>query len=623
MRKQKLLTGLLGCVLLTGITLFSGNLNAKASNDSGDKLTIMVWNDEWMDIVREYMPGYVQDDPQDPNHGHIGELPVEWYQTPASGGAYQAYLDNALQDSDRDVDLFLIEADYADKYTRPGIAKPLGDLGITSDDLADQYEYTKQVVTTDGVLYASTWQACGAGMIYNREIAKSVLGTDDPEAVQAMVSDWDKWQTVAGQMKAAGYQMTPTVTSYYRAFACNMTSPWVVDGTINIDSNMMKWVTMSKEMVDAGQTGTCGIWDINDEFKTNNSFCVFGPSWYFNYCMGDGDPDAIATKGGWAFCEGPQAHWWGGSWICVADKTDNETVAAEIIKSMTMNPEILLEVKFSRQNDVNSKTVMNAVAADNDLGYSVLGGQNYTKVLKDSMEKIDSSNMTDYDQVCNESFQVCMVDYFTGKKDLNTAMDVFYATVQSVYPELKVGEKPVELKNEGGKFVYYEYGVRNDSKYGFVDYNGSKFLVANGEVVTTKQGLAQDPEKSSEWYFCANGQVMTKKSGLVQYPAKTDNWFIVENGKLDTTYSGFVEYNGGKFFVASGKLVRKDGLVQDPNHKSDWYFLSKGQVQAKKTGVVIYNKAGFYVVNGKLDTSYNGNAVYNGKTVKIVNGRMK
>ena len=64
-------------------------------------------------------------------------------------------------------------------------------------------------------------------------------------------------------------------------------------------------------------------------------------------------------------------------------------------------------------------------------------------------------------------------------------------------------------------------------------------------------------------------------------------------------------------------------MVQDPNNKADWYFLSKGQVQAKKTGVVIYNKAGFYVVNGKLDTSYNGNATYNGKTVKIVNGRMK
>ena len=180
-----------------------------------------------------------------------------------------------------------------------------------------------------------------------------------------------------------------------------------------------------------------------------------------------------------------------------------------------------------------------------------------------------------------------------------------------------------ELKNEDGRWVYYRNGRKDSSFYGFVDYDGSKFIVANGAVVSSKNGLVQDPNDKDVWYFCAGGKVVTNKSGLVQYPAKEDKWFIVENGKLDTTYSGFVDYNGGKFFVARGKLVRKDGLVQDPNKKADWYFLSKGQVQKQKTGVVIYNKAGFYVVKGKLDTSYNGKATYNGKSVNIVNGRMK
>ncbi len=183
--------------------------------------------------------------------------------------------------------------------------------------------------------------------------------------------------------------------------------------------------------------------------------------------------------------------------------------------------------------------------------------------------------------------------------------------------------KGVELRLVDGKRLYYLDGVHIKDKFGFVEYKGETYLVANGEVATTKNGLANDPDHKDDWYFCANGRVVSNKSGLVQYPARQDNWFIVQNGKLDTTYSGFVDYNGGKFFVARGRLVRKDGLVQDPNHKADWYFLAKGQVQKQKTGVVIYNKAGFYVVNGKLDSSYNGTAKYNGKDFKVVKGRVQ
>ncbi len=156
------------------------------------------------------------------------------------------------------------------------------------------------------------------------------------------------------------------------------------------------------------------------------------------------------------------------------------------------------------------------------------------------------------------------------------------------------------LVYENGGFHYYNNGVADDSKYGFVDYNGSKFLVANGYVVSNKNGLVQDPDHKDIWYFCAGGKVLTNKSGLVQYPAGQDNWFIVQNGVMDSTYNGFAYYNGGLFFVARGKLVRKDGLVQDPHNKNDWYFLANGQVQSKKTGNVTYNGKTFYVSGGKL-----------------------
>ena len=404
--------------------------------DTGDTLTIECWNDEWQTRVIKFMPGYVQDDENDPNHGHIGDLPVEWIVTPSDNGAYQNALDADLLDSNTDVDIFLVEADYAGKYTKPGVAKALGELGITDADLADQYAYTQQVVTTDGVLYGSSWQTCGAGMIYNREIAKEVLGTDKPDEVQALVSDWDKWQGVAEQMKEAGYKMTPCAATSYRVFSNNVTTPWVKDGKINIDANIQKWIDMSKEMVDAGQTGTFGLWDTNEDFQKNISFCVFGPAWYFDFCMQYGSGDSIADKGGWALCTGPQAHYWGGTWVCVAAKTDNIKTAADVLKTMTMDEDVLSGIIDKHGDNVNNKTIVAKYAADSSYGNEVLGGQNPYTIFEDALTGVDVSNMTIYDQICNEALQTAMTDYFTGEVDYDTALDNFYTAVEETYPAL-------------------------------------------------------------------------------------------------------------------------------------------------------------------------------------------
>ena len=93
-------------------------------------------------------------------------------------------------------------------------------------------------------------------MIYRRDIAKEVFGSDDPAEVQKKVADWDTFKATAAELKEKGYQMTSTVNDSYRVFSNNVTSPWIVDGKITVDDNIKNWVDMSKEMVDAGETAT-------------------------------------------------------------------------------------------------------------------------------------------------------------------------------------------------------------------------------------------------------------------------------------------------------------------------------------------------------------------------------
>lgn len=405
--------------------------------DFGDTLTIECWNDEWQTRFINYMPGYTQDSESDPNHGHIGDLAVEWIVTPSDNGAYRNRLDKDLNEATADVDIFLIEADYAGVYTVPGVAKPLSELQITDEELANQYPYTKQIVTIDGVIYGTTWQTCCGGLIYNRSIAKKVLGSDDPDVVQDAVSDWDKFCEVAKQMKANKYKMVPTVEYTERIFSNNKYSPIVSkDGTVTLDAQLINWVNISKLLVDGKMAGTAGLWDTNEDFQKNKSFCVFGPSWYFDYCMQYGSGNSIADKGGWGYCRGPQPFFWGGTWICVADKTDNAKTAADVLRCLTMDEQVLQNIFDTYGDEVNNRNVMSRAGNDTSLGDSVLGGQNQYMVNVHTLEEINCENYSKYDQLANESLITAMKEYFTGKCNYDTAENNFYASFLSYYPEL-------------------------------------------------------------------------------------------------------------------------------------------------------------------------------------------
>ena len=153
---------------------------------------------------------------------------------------------------------------YAPRKESRSVSKPsmaLADLGISDADLANQYQYTKDIVTdSNGVLKGVSWQGCPGALFYNREAAIEVLGTDDPAEVQKAVADWETFGETAAKMQEAGYSMVSSVNDTYRVYSNNVSSQWVVDGKINIDENLMNWVNDSKEMVDAGQTNTYELW---------------------------------------------------------------------------------------------------------------------------------------------------------------------------------------------------------------------------------------------------------------------------------------------------------------------------------------------------------------------------
>ena len=457
--KKKIVSALLCATMLTGMLAGCGNTDTNGTNgtqqaatgntekvsasDDGKVLNIYCWNEEFKSRITDHYPDYKE---VDATHGKIGDVEVVWNITPSDDNAYQNNLDTTLLNqndaqADDKIDLFLVEADNALKYVDTDYTMPIKDLGITDEDLSKQYQYTKDIVTdSNGTLKGVSWQGCPGVLFYNREAAKEVLGTDDPDEVQKYVKDWDTFNDTAKKMKDAGYKMTSSANDTYRVYSNNVTTKWVTDGKVSVDDNIMKWVDDSKKLVDAGETGTFDMWSDDWSkgfYPAGKVFCYFGPAWFVDFSMNVSDAASIAANGGWAATEGPQGFFWGGTWICAAQGTDNTTLVADIMRQLTTNKDVMTEIVKKDNDFVNNKPAMEAMAADTSYQSKVLGGQNPLAMFCAGADKIDLSNLSSYDQGCNEEFQKAMKDYFTGNATLDEALATFKKNIVVKYPNLK------------------------------------------------------------------------------------------------------------------------------------------------------------------------------------------
>ena len=416
-----------------------------SGSDEGKVLNIYAWNEEFKSRITDHYPGYEE---VDATHGKIGDVDVVWTITPNNDNAYQNNLDQQLlkqadASADDKIDIFLVEADYALKYSDTDYTMAVSDLGITDDELANQYDYTKKILEdSNGVLKGVSWQSTPGVLIYNREIAKDMWGSDDPAEVQKHVSDWDTFYATGSELAAKGYKLTATVNDSYRVYSNNVSSKWVEDGKLNIDPQFKAWADAEKASYEAGQTTTGDLW--SDEWSAGfypdgKVFAYFGPAWLINFSMGQDDEKSIAHAGGWGATEGPQAFYWGGTWICAATGTDNPTLVADIMRKMTTDETILKDIVSKDSDCINNKNVLSSLASDDSFGFSVLGGQNPFGLFTENVENIDLSNLSAYDQGCNESFQKIMKDYFSGQyATYDEAIEAFKQDVATKYPAITV-----------------------------------------------------------------------------------------------------------------------------------------------------------------------------------------
>lgn len=300
----------------------------------GDKMTILCWTPDDVNVMLDMWKadtGYTDDQINFVNFGVGGGEASAQYDQYFLGGS--------------DVDIFMVEADWALKYINDDSATaPMSDLGFSDDAFAGQYAYTMDIgKDSNGVIKGVSWQAAPGGWCYRTDLAESYLGVKTPEEMQAKVSDWDAFQATAKEVyDASGNKtaLTTTLGGIWQAFAANRSTPWVVDDKLAVDDFCNTFIDLAKNMRDNGYVTELNQW--TDEWKaagqTDDTMGYFVSTWGFgeSILLSAAGGEGGATYGKWNVCQGPTPYYWGGTWICVSPKTDNADMAANFINYFTV-----------------------------------------------------------------------------------------------------------------------------------------------------------------------------------------------------------------------------------------------------------------------------------------------
>ena len=427
----------------------SENNSGDESTEEGKVINVYSWNDEFSKRVIAVYPE-VKETSKD---GTVTTLKdgteIHWIINPNQDGVYQQKLDEALLNqasaaADDKVDIFLSETDYVNKYTDAdaGVAMPLTDLGIDPDaDLSDQYDFTKVTASdVNGVQRGSTWQCCPGLLVYRRDIAKEVFGTDDPVKVGEKVKDWDTMAKTAEELKAKGYYTFSSYADTFRLYGNSISEPWVKPGetVIKVDQKIMDWVSTSKEWLDAGYLDKTVKGQWNDDWNKamgskSKVFAFLFPAWGIDFTL---KPNWDGGDGAWAVTNPPQEYNWGGSYVHACTGTDNPKHVKDIILAVTGDKDNLLKISKDYVDFTNTKSGMKEAAEDNKTFASeFLGGQNSFEYFTPVAENIVIAPLSPYDQGCVELIQNSFSDYFQGQVDFDKAKSNFETAIKERYPE--------------------------------------------------------------------------------------------------------------------------------------------------------------------------------------------
>lgn len=399
---------------------------------------------------------------------------------PMTNGEYQTKVKAAAGTADSP-DVVALEAAFVKEWVESDLLADLGSLLPLTKTLKT-YQNVVQVGSFGGVQKAYSYQATPGAFFYRRSIAKECLGTDDLDAVQAMVADMDKFLETAAKIKACGtgdYFTVGTGGEMFTPFLSNRAQPWIVDDTLVIDPAIVDYVHFAKLMRDSGYESGATQWTegwfagMNDSLKDATGtpkkvFSYFLPTWGLPYVLSpnakasDGSSD---TTGDWAMINGPLSYQWGGTWVGVLKGSPNSELATEFVRFVALDEENLTnwatgvytnaflkaidpetpEDQAQAAGDfVSSQVVVEKITSSFDTSTlaTFLGGENSYGAFAKAAPSVNGALMTGSDDAIQRALNDPLAAYLSGTMSEHEMWVAWLDAVRNEFPDLTIPAPP-------------------------------------------------------------------------------------------------------------------------------------------------------------------------------------
>lgn len=405
-----------------------------ANGEVDNPLYVWMWNDDVKKILDEVL---VTVDPD--LYARIV------YVNCGGSNIYQTKVDNILADSANEIypDVIALEADYILKYTNSDQLIPIADLGITDADLANQYQYTKDIATNgDGVLMASSWQAAPGSWAVRSDLAEKYLGTTDPAKVQEFFATWDKVLETArlvNEKSGGETKLVSGIDDVKRVYMGARTSAWYNDSdTIVVDPAMDAYMDFAKALFEENLTFNTAQWGGDWEANKAGDKVLAWPSctWFTYWCL------SADYAGQYIQIDGPTNFYWGGTWLAATAGCSDKDAAAKLIKYMTCDADFMAKINAFNRDYVNNSVAIQTridecAAAGESTCPTLVESQNFLELNKVLVDGINASTMTGEDQAINSAWDVEVLEYSKGNKTKDEAIDSFKNKVVDTFNFLK------------------------------------------------------------------------------------------------------------------------------------------------------------------------------------------
>jgi ABC-type glycerol-3-phosphate transport system substrate-binding protein len=379
-------------------------------------------------------------------------------------------------------DVICLEAAFVKNYVESDYLLNLNDLLPKAEELGT-YQYLLDIGSYEGQTKAFSYQATPGALFYRRSLAKKYFGTDDPVEMQKILSNMDNFKKAAQVVHDKSDGKTFMVASsmdFQNLYYANRNTPWVVDGTLNIDDAVYEMIKTSKEFIDNDWEAQASPWSagwyngMNDSLTDSAGnekqiFCYLLPTWGLSSILMEncepktsgGKTVGDSTFGDWACINGPMPYYWGGTWLAVLDESKNIATAKDFIQFSTLNEDTLSKWALGTytneylknidptipdaQNQgagdfVSSQVVVEKIKSkfDNSESSEFLSGQNAYAGFAKAAPYISLKLMQGTDGDVQNALGDPLEGYVEGSLSFEECIKAFKAAVRSSVPDVLI-----------------------------------------------------------------------------------------------------------------------------------------------------------------------------------------